>query len=247
MIAQNELSPGLSYERALEKTNAHHGGDASRLVDIVRNVIFCDTVESLYEMLEAMQTKMDVVGIKDRIANRSNMGYGDICLNIRSSEGHISTMRLVPDLLVEAKLEAHTHYENSLCILAASHRRTYGSSDGGAVVVVDMFNYMDDDSVTLITGFPSAADAQEYARRRIRDSVEEMRTIPEDKGDLGWLWLVYGEDCIALGHGADEAWCGFSELETFLVSPANDSERDWLTFGQQFDLRAEALPLTESG
>jgi hypothetical protein len=147
---------------------------------------------------------------------------------------------------VEAKFEAHKFYEDYLSILAADHRRAYGSNDGGAVVAVDMFNYMDDDSVTLITGFPSAAEAQEYARRRIRDSVEEMRTIPEDKGNLSRLWLVYGEDCIALGQGNDEKWCGYSELESFLETPASDSERDWLTFGQQFDLRAEALALSEN-
>jgi len=247
MVARNELSPGLSRERGEEKVFAHHGGDASKLVDIVRKVILFDKVENLYGALEGVQKEMVVVGVEDRIAKPTAMGYGDIRLNIRTTEGHICTMRLLLDPIVEAKAGAHGLYEDSLCILAADQRRANGSNHGGAVVAVDMFNYMDDDSVTLITGFPSASEAQEYARRRTRDSVEEMRTIDEaDDDNLWWLWLVYGEDCIALGNGTDETWCGYSELESFLGSPASESERDWLTFGQQFDLRAEALVPNES-
>ncbi len=245
MIARNEISPGLSRERALEKMNVHHGGDPDKLVDIVRRVISFDTVEDLYGALENLRTEVDVVGVKDRIAKRTPLGYGDVRVYIRAS-GDICTVRLLLNPIVEGKAGAHKLYEELLYNDAFARLRGSSSYDVAAVLAIDMFNYMDDDSVTLITGFPSAADAQEYARRRTRDSVEEMRTIDEGEDILRWHWLVYGEDCIALVHGTGEIWRGYSELESFLESPASATERDWITFGQQFGLRAEPLTLAES-
>ena len=245
-MVQVAKPPLLSRERALEKAIVHHDGDVSKLTDIVRSATSFDRLEDLYRALGDYQTKTDVIDVQDRIVKRTPMGYGDVRLYIRTSGGLISTVRLLLGPIVEGKAGAHKLYEDLLCNLATDRLRSSSSNDGGAILAIDMFNYMDDYSVTLITGFPSATDAQEYARRRTRDSVEEMRTIHEDEENLRWLWLVCGEDCIALGHSTGETWCGYSELESFLESPASAKERDWITFGQQFDLRAEALTMAES-
>ena len=245
-MVQQAKPPLLSRERALEKMNAHHGGDPDKLTDIVRSAISFDTIEDLYGALGDYQTESDVVDVQDRIAKRTPMGYGDVRLYIRASSGQICTVRLLLGPIVEGKAGAHKLYEELLYGFALSDFHDSNSNDGGAVLAVDMFNYMDDDSVTLITGFPSLTDAHEYARRRTRDSVEEMRTIHEDEDNLRWLWLVCGEDCIALGLGTDEIWRGYSELESFLESPASATERDWIAFGQPFDLRAEPFAWAES-
>lgn len=246
MTTQVAKLPLLSEERALEKANAHHGGDLKKLTDIVRSAMAFDTIEDLYKGLEAFQTKTDVVDVRDRITELTPMGYGDVRLCIRSSVGHISTMRLLLDSIIEGKAGVHILYEELLYNDAIARLRGSNSNDIGAVIVIDMFNYMDDDGVTLITGFPSAAEAQEYARRRTRDLVEELRKVDQDKDNLRWLWLVYGEDCVAVGKGADETWCAYSELESFLESPASATERDWIAFAEPFGLRAEALTPVES-
>ena len=168
-MVQVAKPPLLSRERALEKMNAHHGGDPDKLTDIVRSATLFDRHEDLYGALEDYQTESDVVDVQDRIAKPTPMGYGDVRLYIRTSSGQISTVRLLLDPIVEGKAGAHKLYEELLYGLALADFHDSKSNNGGAVLAIDMFNYMDDDSVTLITGFPSLTDAHEYARRRTRD------------------------------------------------------------------------------
>lgn len=238
---RNTNPPLLSVARASEKMLVHHDGDASRLLDMVRQAVFFETVKEVYQAIEVYRNKLDVIAVTDRIAERTPMGYGDIRLHIRASNGHVSTVRLLVSPVVAVKADAHSLYVERLCILASARIRSCGQMKGGAVIVVDMFNYMDDDSVTLVTGFPSASDAREYAHRRTRDSVENLRTGSNSTEELARDWLVYGEDCIALAVGTDDKRCALSELDTFVDSPASAIERNWSKFAESFDLRAEAL------
>ena len=97
------------------------------------------------------------------------------------------------------------------------------SGDGEyAVLVIDMFRH-DDESETIIRGFPSAALATEYARRRTRDSLEELRRPNQSATDLRRQWLLFGEDCCVIG----QHYCGASEIDRFLTHPATREERDW--------------------
>lgn len=91
-----------------------------------------------------------------------------------------------------------------------------------AVLVIDMFHH-DDESETIVRGFPSVEVATEYARRRTRDSLEELRRPNQSESALRRQWLLFGEDCCVIG----QHYCGASEIDHFLTHPAIREERDW--------------------
>jgi hypothetical protein len=103
------------------------------------------------------------------------------------------------------------------------------------VKVVDMFNYMDpEEGGRLVQGFESPEAAIEYARRRTRDSLEELRSSSADAADLRSRWYMFGEDCVANGTGY---WAS-SELDTFIANPATPEEADWASLEPNPQLRA---------
>jgi hypothetical protein len=97
------------------------------------------------------------------------------------------------------------------------------SPDGRyAVLVIEMFDH-GAESETILRGFPTAELACEYARRRTRDSLEELRDASQSVGDLRRRWLSFGEDCCVIG----EHYCAASEVDFFVTHPATAEERDW--------------------
>lgn len=91
-----------------------------------------------------------------------------------------------------------------------------------SVLVIDMLHY-DAESETILHGFPNADIAREYARRRTRDSLEELRHDGQSAKELRRQWLLFGEDCCVIG----QSYCGASEVEYFIAHPASAAERDW--------------------
>jgi hypothetical protein len=91
------------------------------------------------------------------------------------------------------------------------------------VVVFDMAHTGDADGERSISGFPTLERAREYARRRTRASVEQLRQPNTDPATLRRMWTLYGEDCTVLGGN----YCGSSELDTFIADPAEEWQRDW--------------------
>ncbi|SRR6266849_980151 len=97
-----------------------------------------------------------------------------------------------------------------------------------AVLVIDMFHY-DEESQSIIRGFPTVEMATEYARRRTRDSLEEQRGDGQSATELKRAWLTFGEDCLVLGGNS---YKGFSEIDYFIEHPATAEERDWVSIGK---------------
>lgn len=96
-----------------------------------------------------------------------------------------------------------------------------------SVLVIDMFHH-DDETETILRGFPTLELACEYARRRTRDSLEELRRPSQSEVDLRRQWLTFGEDCCVIG----EHYCGASEVDYFVANPATTEERDWKSLQQ---------------
>lgn len=92
------------------------------------------------------------------------------------------------------------------------------------VLVLDMFHYMDEDEEIEVGGFATRELAREYARRRTRDSIEELRP-PGSTENVRSLWYSFGEDCVVVGDG----YCGGHELDFFIANPATEEERDWMS------------------
>jgi hypothetical protein len=94
-----------------------------------------------------------------------------------------------------------------------------------SVLVIDMFAYMDSGSEFTVSGFQRPEDAIEYARRRVRSSVEEMRPTASDAEGIRSQWFMFGEDCVVIGGG----YKGLDELDYYIANPATPEEIDWMS------------------
>lgn len=92
-----------------------------------------------------------------------------------------------------------------------------------SVLIIEMSHYQDPEGEYEISGFPSIELAKEFARRYVRDSVEELRKLNQNPDQLRKLWFIYGEDASVIGGD----YHGSSELQYFIDHPATDEERDW--------------------
>ncbi len=92
-----------------------------------------------------------------------------------------------------------------------------------SVLIIDMFHYQDEAYERVVHGFPSRELAVEFARRWVRDSLEELRQPRQPREDLRRLWFSFGEDALVIGG----EYTGSSELDSFIDHPASDEERDW--------------------
>jgi hypothetical protein len=92
-----------------------------------------------------------------------------------------------------------------------------------SVLIIDMSHYMDEESEYRIDGFPTFELAREFARRWVRDSVEEMREENQTEEELRERWMMWGEDALVLGR----SYAGSHELDFFIANPATAQERDW--------------------
>lgn len=107
-----------------------------------------------------------------------------------------------------------------------------------SVVVIDMYHYQDPEEGELIVGgFPTAAAAIEYARRRMRSTVEECRPGAHSLQDLRMRWHMFGEDCVVPGTG----YMGLDDLDEFIAHPATPEEIDWVSLDPDLELRAVVL------
>ncbi|MCA1635424.1 MAG: hypothetical protein LC802_17475 [Acidobacteria bacterium] len=93
-----------------------------------------------------------------------------------------------------------------------------------SVLIIDMFHYDPEEDYT-IDGFPSVELANEFARRWVRDSVEELRAGNGTREELRRLWHTFGEDASVLG--GEPHYAGSHELDFFIAHPATTAERDW--------------------
>jgi hypothetical protein len=99
------------------------------------------------------------------------------------------------------------------------------------VTVIDMYH---PDEERIIKGFATLECAREYARRRTRDSLEELRNSVPSVEDLGHQWHTFGEDCCVIG----DTYCGAQEIDFFIANPATTEERDWATLTPDPRMRA---------
>ena len=96
-------------------------------------------------------------------------------------------------------------------------------SEGYSVLIIDMT--YDSEKDFVISGFPTVELANEFARRWVRDSVEELRAAGQTREELRRMWHAFGEDASVLG--GEPHYAGSHELDFFIDHPADAAERDW--------------------
>ncbi len=90
-----------------------------------------------------------------------------------------------------------------------------------SVRIIEMSHYHDPDNERDHDGFPSAELAKEFARRWVRDSLEELRKPGQTAEELREMWFIFGEDAFTEGYK------GSDELDYFIAHPATAEECDW--------------------
>ena len=94
------------------------------------------------------------------------------------------------------------------------------------VIVCDLFHCTEPDHEMEIPGFLTKETAIEYARRRLRRSLEEVRKPGQFPEELRRLWRTFGEDCYVVGLEGI-VYRASSELDDFLHNPATPQECDY--------------------
>jgi len=99
--------------------------------------------------------------------------------------------------------------------------------DGGwRVRILDLSGGAENNVVEEVGGFPTLMQANAFARRYVRDSVERCRAPGLSTKQVLESWFAFGEDAEVVDAG-DAGWRSATELGDFVDTPAGDEERDW--------------------
>lgn len=94
------------------------------------------------------------------------------------------------------------------------------------VHIVDLSDDSGDNIVEEIGPFATVADANLFARRYVRDSVERCRAQGMEAKAVLAAWFAFGEDASVPGAG-EQSWKSGSELADFAARRAKAIDRDW--------------------
>ena len=102
----------------------------------------------------------------------------------------------------------------------------FAPEGGWRVRILDLSGGAEDNIVEEIRGFPTLMQANAFARRYVRDSVERCRTSGMTPKEVLELWFAFGEDAEVLDAGED-GWRSANEMHDFAARAASGEERDW--------------------
>ncbi len=107
--------------------------------------------------------------------------------------------------------------------------------DGGwRVRILDLSADSSDNVVEEIKGFPTLMQANAFARRYVRDSVELCRAPGLASREVLEAWFAFGENAEVV-DGGEAGWQSGTELSDFADRPANDEDRDWRALDPRLD------------
>ncbi len=102
----------------------------------------------------------------------------------------------------------------------------FAPEGGWRVRILDVSGGAEDNIVEEVRGFPSLMQANAFARRYVRDSVELCRAAGATGRDVLDAWFAFGEDAFVIDAG-DETWRSATELADFADRPSGEEDRDW--------------------
>ena len=102
----------------------------------------------------------------------------------------------------------------------------FAPEGGWRVRILDLSGGAEDNIVEEVGGFATLMQANAFARRYVRDSVERCRAAGMSSRQVLDAWFAYGEDAEVL-DAPDGAWRSGTELSDFVDRPAGEEERDW--------------------
>jgi hypothetical protein len=102
----------------------------------------------------------------------------------------------------------------------------FAPEGGWRVRILDLSGGAQDNIVEEVGGFATLMQANAFARRYVRDSMERCRTPGMSPQQVLDAWFAYGEDAEVLESG-DAGWRSANELHDFAARAAGEEERDW--------------------
>jgi hypothetical protein len=110
----------------------------------------------------------------------------------------------------------------------------FAPEGGWRVRILDMSGASEDNVTEEIGGFFTLMQANEFARRYVRDSVEVCRAPGMRAREVLDAWFAFGEDAVVVDAG-EACWTSAAVIADFAEQPARDEDRDW----RALDPRAE--------
>jgi hypothetical protein len=102
----------------------------------------------------------------------------------------------------------------------------FAPEGGWRVRILDLSGGAERNVVEEIGGFRTLMQANAFARRYVRDSIERCRASVAGPHELLQAWFAWGEDAEVVDAGAS-GWRSANELAEFAGHPADPEERDW--------------------
>ena len=102
----------------------------------------------------------------------------------------------------------------------------FAPEGGWRVRILDLSGASEDNVVEEIAGFATLMQANAFARRYVRDSVERCRNPGASAREVLDAWFAWGEDAEVVDAG-EQGWRSGTELHDFAGRRAAAEERDW--------------------
>lgn len=203
----NQGSRDLAYTHIAQELRQRGQSDRAAAVcglieaDIVRDRVAAELDEP---------SSQDMTSSCDPLADQEQAG----------APGKKSSARS-PELNTEAEAE---RAQNPPTFASSSPGKTDPSSEQRfSVTVIDNFHRHDPDETFTVHGFTTRTQAEEYAVRRVRSSIEQFRAEAENPNDLRHRWNAMGEEVVVEG-----CYIGLSRFDEFAAEPASREECDYL-------------------
>lgn len=103
----------------------------------------------------------------------------------------------------------------------------FAPEGGWRVRILDLSGGAEDGVVEEVAGFPTLMQANAFARRYVRDSVELCRAPGMEVRDVLARWHAFGEDAEVLDAPEGGAWQSAPALQDFATHVAGAEDRDW--------------------
>jgi len=106
----------------------------------------------------------------------------------------------------------------------------FAPAGGWRIRILDLSGGAEDNIVEEIAGFPTLMQANEFARRYVRDSLDRCRQSGMSARETLDAWFAFGEDAEVHGGDGERAeggWTSGSELSDFADRPGREEDHDW--------------------
>jgi hypothetical protein len=115
-----------------------------------------------------------------------------------------------------------------------SDRDLFAPEGGWRVRILDLSGGAEGGVVEEVAGFPTLMQANAFARRYVRDSVERCRAPGMSAREVLDAWFAFGEDA-EVQEAGDGGWRSGTELSDFADRPAGEEDRDWRALDPRLD------------